>query len=181
VLAFFLTWLPTYLTKGRGMDQTTMGLYAGLTSGALCISVLVAGRVMAAVEASSRFRAISNQLVGSIGLMMCSICTAILSFANSDFAVLILSCLAVSALAFVQVATWSAVQKFGGVATGALTGMVALVGNFASGASPLLSALIVDQTSSWGPMFAMFCGISLAGGLCWLAMMRSAIRSVRAD
>lgn len=168
VLAFYVTWFPTYLIKARGMSMQTMGLYSAVTSASLCIAVLVAGRFILFLTKKMPTLRLARAPVGAASLLVAGLATVLLPTFASDAALLISACVALIALGFSQVVTWSCVQDLGGDNTGALTGAVSLGGNFAAGVTPLLSAMLVEYSGSWSSSFVALGLFGLLGALIWL-------------
>jgi ACS family glucarate transporter-like MFS transporter len=168
LVSFYLSWLPTYLMKSRGLALSQMGLYSGVASGALCVSVLAGGRVLSSLTSQGHSLRMTRVPVGVASLVVAAIASLLTPQITSDLLALAAICTSLAALGFSQVATWSVVQDIGGAETGALTGLINLTGNLAAGAAPFVSAIIVERTGSWTDSFLLLGAIGAAGALIWL-------------
>jgi len=167
-VSFYLSWLPTYLMKSRGLGLSAMGFYSAVASFALCLSVLAGGRLLSRLTAYGCSLRMTRIPVGVASLAIASTGGVLAPRIASDRLALASICLSLAALGFSQVVTWSVVQDIGGADTGALTGLINLTGNLAAGAAPFVSAIIVDRTGSWTDSFLLLGAIGAAGALIWL-------------
>jgi MFS transporter, ACS family, glucarate transporter len=167
IISFYLSWFPTYLVKARHLGMKEMGIYTGLLSAALCVAVLTAGRVLLMLTRRTRSLRSARVPVGMASLLLAGAASCMVPLFDSDPLALLVACASIAALGFSQVATWSVVQDIGGRHTGGLTGLVAVCGNFAAGATPFLSAQIVERTGTWTSSFLLLGGTGVAGAIAW--------------
>jgi MFS family permease len=167
LIAFYLAWFPTYLAKDRHLDLTHLGSFSGISAAALCVGVLVAGRVLHRLTQSASSWRLARLPMGILSLLVAGLATVVLPRFQSDTHVLIAACVAMVALAFSQVVTWSTVQDIGGAATALITGIVSLFGNVAAGGAPVLSAILVERTGSWSASLFIIGAIVSIGSLSW--------------
>jgi ACS family glucarate transporter-like MFS transporter len=170
ILSFYLTWFPTYLVKARHFGVGSAGIYAGVASFALCLAALLAGRVLAALLRRAKSAHLTRTWVGTGSLTIAGLSTWALPYTQDATLCLACACVAVVALGFSQVITWSTVQDLGRGRTGSLTGLVALGGNFAAGATPLLSAILVARSGGWNTSFACLGIVGLVGAVIWMVV-----------
>jgi ACS family glucarate transporter-like MFS transporter len=167
IISFYLSWFPIYLVKARHLGMKEMGVYTGLLSAALCVAVLTAGRVLLVLTRRTRSLRSARVPVGMASLLVAGASSCVVPLTGSDSLALVVACAAIAALGFSQVATWSVVQDIGGKHTGALAGLVAVCGNFAAGATPFVSAQIVEHTGTWTGSFLVLGGTGIAGAIAW--------------
>jgi MFS family permease len=167
IISFYLSWFPIYLVKARHLGVKEMGIYTGLLSAALCVAVLTAGRALLMLTRRTRSLRSARVPVGMGSLLFAGAASCFVPLINSDPLALVAACAAIAALGFCQVATWSVVQDIGGRHTGAVVGLVAVCGNFAAGATPFLSAQIVERTGTWTTSFLLLGGMGIAGAVAW--------------
>ncbi|MEF9674064.1 MFS transporter [Pseudomonas sp. PCH446] len=104
---FFITWLPTYLVKERGMDLISMGFVAALP---LLIAMLVeifAGWLSDRIYRQGRWsltRIRKSFLV--VGLLMAS-CIGFAAFAESSWLAIVLLCIAKSGTTVAATQVWA--------------------------------------------------------------------------
>lgn len=167
-MSFYLSWFPTYLVNARDLGMEKMGFCVGILSAALCVAVLIAGRVLVVLTRRTPSLRSARVPVGVISLSIAGAAACVVPFIHSNALTLLVACLSIAALGFCQVATWSVVQDMGGKYTGALTGLISICGNFAGGAAPFLSALVVERTGNWTSSFLLLGGTGFVGATIWL-------------
>jgi MFS transporter, ACS family, glucarate transporter len=167
---FYITWLPTYLREGRGLNLGTSALLGGLPlffggignpTGVVLTSILV-------------------RLTGNLRFSRKAVCCA--GFAGAS-AFLILSTqvhnplyaiLAISMASFfndlVMSGAWTSAMDIGGKYAGTVSGAMNMFGNFAGVLAPALVGYILKQTGDWNLTFYISGAIYGGGILCWLAI-----------
>src|SRR5579883_2778218 len=69
---------------------------------------------------------------------------------------------------FVMPVSWTACMDVGGRHTGALSGLMNMLGALAAGLAAVVSGKLHDLTGSWAPTFYLSAAAYAAGLLCWL-------------
>ncbi len=149
---FFITWLPTYLVKERGMGLMEMGFMASLP---LFVSMFVevfAGWASDRVYASGRLSlTATRKLFLVIGLVMAS-SIGLAAFAQSAAVAVILLCIAKSGTTVAASQVWALPAD---VAPGNTVSMVAglqnTVSNMGGVVGPIITGAIVGATGSFIP------------------------------
>lgn len=149
---FFITWLPTYLVKERGMGLMEMGFMASLP---LFVSMFVevfAGWASDRLYASGRLSlTATRKLFLGIGLVMAS-SIGLAAFAQSAVAAVILLCIAKSGTTVAASQVWALPAD---VAPGNTVSMVAglqnTVSNMGGVVGPIVTGAIVGATGSFIP------------------------------
>nr|WP_308170860.1 MFS transporter [Ralstonia syzygii] len=149
---FFITWLPTYLVKERGMGLMEMGFMASLP---LFVSMFVevfAGWASDRLYASGRLSlTATRKLFLVIGLVMAS-SIGLAAFAQSAVAAVILLCIAKSGTTVAASQVWALPAD---VAPGNTVSMVAglqnTVSNMGGVVGPIVTGAIVGATGSFIP------------------------------
>lgn len=149
---FFITWLPTYLVKERGMGLMEMGFMASLP---LFVSMFVevfAGWASDRVYASGRLSlTATRKLFLVIGLVMAS-SIGLAAFAQSAVVAVILLCIAKSGTTVAASQVWALPAD---VAPGNTVSMVAglqnTVSNMGGVVGPIVTGAIVGATGSFIP------------------------------
>lgn len=167
-VSFYLSWFPTYLAKARGLELESVGIYAGLSSAALCISALCGGHMTRLFERMSRTARAARCRLGAAALLLAGATACIVPFVSSVPLAVLTASVSLTALGFSQVVTWTVVQEIGQAQTGSLTGFINLAGNLAAGAAPLISAMLVTHSGSWTSSFMFLGGVGLIGALIWM-------------
>lgn len=149
---FFITWLPTYLVKERGMGLMEMGFMASLP---LFVSMFVevfAGWASDRVYASGKLSlTATRKLFLVIGLVMAS-SIGLAAFAQSAVVAVILLCIAKSGTTVAASQVWALPAD---VAPGNTVSMVAglqnSVSNMGGVVGPIITGAIVSATGSFIP------------------------------
>ena len=149
---FFITWLPTYLVKARGMTMMEMGWMASLP---LLVSIIVeifAGWASDRVFASGKLSlTATRKLFLVIGLLMAS-SLGFAAFAHSAAVAVLLLCIAKSGTTVAASQVWALP---GDVAPPNAVSMVAgvqnTVSNIGGAVGPIVTGAIVSATGSFVP------------------------------
>lgn len=156
---FFITWLPTYLVKERGMGLLKMGFAASLPLLCAMIAEIIAGWLSDRVYAKKILSlTATRKLFLIIGLVMASF-IGIAAFAKSVTLAIVLLCIAKSGNTIAASQVWSLP---GDVApknmTSVVAGMQNTVSNMGGVVGPIITGFIVGTTGSFVPalLFSAF-------------------------
>ncbi|POO81336.1 MFS transporter [Bacillus sp. MBGLi97] len=149
---FFITWLPTYLVKERGMDLIEMGIMASLPLLTAMVVEVGAGWMSDQIYAKGKLSLTAvRKLFLIIGLAMAS-CIGFAAFADSAILAVILLCVAKSGTTVAASQVWALP---GDVAPKNMTSMVAgiqnTVSNMGGVVGPIITGFIVGATGSFVP------------------------------
>ncbi|MEX3814416.1 MFS transporter [Paraburkholderia sp. BR13439] len=149
---FFITWLPTYLMKERGMSVLEMGWIASLPLIASIIVEIFAGWASDRVFASGKLSlTATRKLFLVIGLVMAS-SIGFAAFAQSPFVAVLLLCIAKSGTTVAASQVWALP---GDVAPPDSVSMVAglqnTISNLGGVVGPIVTGAIVGATGSFVP------------------------------
>ncbi|WP_321952211.1 MFS transporter [Paraburkholderia bannensis] len=147
---FFITWLPTYLVKERGMTMMEMGWMASLPLLASIVVEIFAGWASDRVFASGKLSlTATRKLFLVIGLLMAS-SIGFAAFANSALVAVLLLCIAKSGTTVAASQVWALP---GDVAPRNAVSMVAgiqnTVSNIGGVVGPIVTGAIVGATGSF--------------------------------
>ncbi|WP_028218868.1 MFS transporter [Paraburkholderia oxyphila] len=149
---FFITWLPTYLMKERGMSVLQMGWMASLPLLASIVVEILAGWASDRVFASGKLSlTATRKLFLVIGLVMAS-SIGFAAFAHSALVAVLLLCIAKSGTTVAASQVWALP---GDVAPPNAVSMVAglqnSVSNLGGVVGPIITGAIVGATGSFVP------------------------------
>lgn len=149
---FFITWLPTYLVKERGMDLIEMGIMASLPLLTAMVVEIGAGWLSDRIYAKGKLSlTATRKLFLIIGLVMAS-CIGFAAFADSAVLAITLLCIAKSGTTVAASQVWALP---GDVAPRNMTSMVAgiqnTVSNMGGVVGPIITGFIVGATGSFVP------------------------------
>jgi MFS family permease len=166
-LYFLLTWLPSYLNRGRGLSMNGVAKYGSLLFLMSAISATVWGRLADQwinAGATPTLVRKSSMVVGQLGLGICLI-LIVITDGNLFIAMLALTG------AFLGVSccsSWAITQTLAGPhAAGRWTGVQNFVGNFAGWVAPALTGFLIDRTGHYGWPFFITAAVAWTGAVCW--------------
>jgi MFS family permease len=168
---FYVTWLPTYLKNGRGLQLTSTALFSilPLFLGGLGNPVgMFAASRLAALTGS---RAAARRIVSCIGFTG----AAVFLFASTRAQSPLLATLAIALASFsgdlVMPNAWASAMDIGGKHAGTLSGAMNMWGNFGGALSPVVIGYILRFTgNNWDITFYVSAAIALFGILFWLLL-----------
>ncbi|MGH9674101.1 MAG: MFS transporter [Bryobacteraceae bacterium] len=165
---FYITWLPTYLQEGRGLDQRTASGYAifpllfGGFGSMFC--GLISARAALWTGSVSR----SRRLLGCIGFLGASLMLVLSIQLQSPLAAMIAMGMASFFNDLVMPGAWGACMDVGGKYAGTLSGSMNMMGNMAGFVAPWLGGRILDKTGGdWNSFLYLMAGVYAVGTLVW--------------
>lgn len=170
---FFITWLPTYLVKERGMNLIEMGIMASLPLLCAMVVEVVAGWVSDRVYASGKLSlTATRKLFLVIGLMMAA-CIGFAAFAESAVFAVVLLCIAKSGTTVAASQVWALP---GDVApknmTSVVAGMQNSVSNMGGVVGPIITGFIVASTGSFVPALIFSAALIVIAILNYLFLLK---------
>ncbi|RRJ65076.1 MFS transporter [Paenibacillus oralis] len=149
---FFITWLPTYLVKERGMNLIEMGFVASLPLLCAMVVEVAAGWLSDRIYSSGKLSlTATRKLFLVIGLLMAA-CIGFAAFAESAVLAVVLLCIAKSGTTVAASQVWALP---GDVApknmTSVVAGMQNSVSNMGGVVGPIITGFIVASTGSFVP------------------------------
>jgi MFS transporter, ACS family, glucarate transporter len=168
---FYITWLPTYLKEGRGLNLaqgavlSILPLFLGGIGSFVCglISTPIA-RWTGSVTFTRRLMAIVG-FSGATGLLILS------TFVKDPVWAMIAMGMASFSNDLVMPGSWAACMDVGGKYAGTLSGAMNMMGNFAGGMSPVVIGYVLQQTdNNWDITFYVSAALYFAGSFFWLIL-----------
>jgi MFS family permease len=168
---FYLTWLPTYLIKGRGLDFAAASRYAVFPLLFAGAGSLFSGLISARVARLTGTVSLARRLLGVTGFFVAGIFVLLhIQLQSPLWAMLALG----TATFFHDLTTpgaWGACMDVGGKFAGTLSGSMNMMGNFGSMVSPLAIGYILKYTSNnWNMCLYSVAAAYLLGALAWPLM-----------
>ena len=169
---FFITWLPTYLVKERGMELIEMGIMASLPLLTAMVVEVGAGWMSDRIYAKGKLSLTAvRKLFLIIGLAMAS-CIGFAAFADSAILAVILLCVAKSGTTVAASQVWALP---GDVAPKNMTSMVAgiqnTVSNMGGVVGPIITGFIVGATGSFVPALLFSAALIIIAILNYLFLL----------
>jgi len=166
-LYFLVTWLPTYLVRGRGFSANDMAKAGCLVFfmsavsatawGKLCDRWLNAGASLTSVRKAS-------MVLGHVGIGF-SLAATVFTHGTVFIAMLALTGIF---LGISVCNSWAIAQTLAGpLAAGRWTGLQNFIGNFAGWVAPALTGILVDKTGNYRWAFLITAAVAWVGALSW--------------
>jgi ACS family glucarate transporter-like MFS transporter len=164
---FFITWLPTYLAKARGMSSAELAIFSGLPLTLSAIADVTGGFT---TDALCRRLGVNNgtraigvvSYVFAAGAMLAGTLAANPRLGGTLIAV------GGAFSMFTLAPSWSTAIGLGGHNTALLSSVMNTAGQVGAFFSPLVLALIVDRTGSWSLPLHVLSGLYLMAAVCWI-------------
>ena len=164
---FFITWLPTYLMKARGMKGWELAAFAGLP---LVVSVAadISGGVTTDVL-SRRFGVrIGRCGVGAAGYLLAAVAMFLGTVVSDGRAAGLLIAIGGAASMFTLGSAWATAIDLGGRDSAVLSAIMNTAGQVGGILSPIVLAYIVDRLGSWSLPLEVLAGLYLTAAVSWL-------------
>ncbi len=171
----YLSWFPTYLQKGRGVEPVEAGWLASLVLGGAAVGMLSGGFLADAVTRLGGNRLRARRLLGGSGYALAAGLLAAGLVCDSPRLTALFA--ALSCLAFTSTLStwWSCVAEVSGRHLGALFGLMNGVGVFGAMGSQFFFGFFADWRGGqgytgreqWDPAFHVCLGALLAAAACW--------------
>jgi MFS family permease len=164
---FFITWLPTYLMKARGMQSWELAGFAGMPLVFSVIADVTGGVTTDAL--SRRF----GMRVGRCGLGAVAYSFAALAMltgtlvSDARLAGLLIA-LGGAASMFTLAPAWATAIDLGGENSAVLSATMNTAGQIGGILSPIVLAYIVDRLGNWSMPLHVLSGLYLIAAVCWI-------------
>jgi len=166
-LYFLLTWLPSYLNRGRGFSMNDVAKYGSLLFLMSAISATIWGRLAdhwINAGATPTLARKGAMVAGHVGIGISLILTAV-----TEGRVFI-GMLALTGI-FLGIAccsSWAITQTLAGPhAAGRWTGVQNFIGNFAGWVAPALTGFLLDRTGGFHWPFFITAAVAWIGAVSW--------------
>ncbi len=164
---FFITWLPAYLSKSRGMAHAELALFAGLPLLGSVAADITGGITTDAL--SRRFgRRIGRCGVGAVAYLLAGMAMLAGTLVHDGRAAGLLIAGGGAASMFTLAPAWATAIELGGRNSAVLSATMNTAGQIGGILSPLVLTYLVDRFNNWSlPLHVLSCLYFLAA-LCWL-------------
>jgi MFS family permease len=164
---FVMTWLPTYLAEQRGFQKEALSLFAGLP---LLLSVFgdISGGAITDFMTRRFGLRIGRCSVSFVGYAFAGIAMVASVWSTSPSLAATLIAVAVAASMFTLSSSWAACMDIGGEHTAILSAAMNTTGQVGSIISPMATAWVVTQFSSWQAPLLIMAGLYFFSALLWL-------------
>jgi MFS family permease len=168
---FYITWLPTYLREGRGMDITYGALLAGFPLFFGGLGSLFCGYISVPAAKWLGSTLFARRLLAGIGFFGAASCLAISTFIPNPWLAMLVMGLASFCNDLVMPTSWGACMDIGGKFSGTLSGSMNMMGNFGGGLAAIVIGYILDLSHhNWNVALYVAAGVYFLGTFCWLVI-----------
>jgi MFS family permease len=164
---FFITWLPAYLAKARGLAAAELAFFSGFP---LLLSVFadVIGGILTDTL-SARFGArVGRCGVGSVAYLLASLVLLSGTLCHSGRMAGALIAIAGALSMFTLAPSWATAIGLGGQNAGLLSATMNTAGQVGGILSPIVLAYIVDLSGNWSLPLHILSGLYLLASISWL-------------
>jgi len=166
-LYFLVTWLPTYLKRGRSFSMDDVGKYGGMLFLMSAISAMAWGKLSDSwinAGATPTLVRKTSMVVGQLGVGAFLVLTAI----TQGRVFIAMLALTGTFLGISICNGWAITQTLAGpLAAGRWTGVQNFIGNFAGWVAPWLTGLLLDRTGRFYWPFFITAAVAWMGALFW--------------
>jgi ACS family glucarate transporter-like MFS transporter len=164
---FFITWLPTYLVKARGMSSAELAIFSGLPLTLSAIADVSGGFTTDALSRRFGVRA-GTCGVGVLSYVLAAAAMLAGTLASNPRVGGTLIAMGGAFSMFTLAPSWSTAIGLGGRNTALLSSVMNTSGQVGAFFSPLVLALIVDHTGNWALPLHVLSGLYVMAAVCWL-------------
>jgi len=164
---FFITWLPTYLAKARGMSSAELAIFSGLP---LTLSAIadVSGGFTTDVLCRRLGLRTGMRSIGVVSYLLAAAAMIGGTLASNPRVGGTLIALGGAFSMFTLAPSWSTAIGLGGRNTALLSSVMNTSGQVGAFFSPIVLALLVDHFGNWSLPLHVLSGLYLVAAVCWL-------------
>jgi MFS family permease len=164
---FFITWLPTYLAKARGMSSAELAIFSGLPLTLSAIADVSGGFT---TDALCRRFGVRNGIrgIGVVSYLLAAVAMLAGTLASNPRIGGTLIAIGGAFSMFTLAPSWSTAIGLGGRNTALLSSVMNTAGQVGAFFSPLVLAFLVDRTGNWSLPLHVLSGLYLIAAVCWL-------------
>jgi MFS transporter, ACS family, D-galactonate transporter len=164
---FFLTWMPTYLVRGRSFSMDQMAAVMGAAYVVCALVAATCGWLSDRWIVGGATPTLVRKGFTSVGMAGAALFLIPSVFAGPKLASVMLVLVAAS-LGVSSSNVWAITQTLAGPqAAGRWTGIENFVGNLGGAVAPALTGFVLGRTGHYFWAFAITAVVSLLGALCW--------------
>jgi MFS family permease len=165
---FYITWLPTYLQEGRGLDggeSAVLGIVPLFLGG---LGSLTGGLVATPLTRLTGSLQQTRRLLGYIGFGSASVMLVVSLRLHNPVAAIVAMGLASFANDLVMPGSWGACMDVGGRYAGTLSGAMNMMGNIGGALSPMVIGYMLHWTKNdWSAPFYMSAASYAVAAFLW--------------
>jgi|SRR5579859_427900 len=168
---FYITWLPTYLQKVRGVEIGKSALLSILPLFLGGLGSLTCGLLSTPIVRLTHSVARTRKLMACLGFTGASALLIVSIHLADPVAAMVAMGFASFCNDLVMPGSWGACMDVGGKYAGTLSGTMNMMGNFGGAVSPTAITLILRWThNNWDATFYVSAAVYFCGSFFWLLM-----------
>lgn len=167
IMYLFLSWIPMYLLEARGMSMQDMGLAAGAPWVAICVFLILSGKVSDRLVASGVSKMASRSLIAIIGFIVCGVGLYMAAKAETPGQNIVWLTVCLGALGLTYTGAWASCQDLGQRFGGSVVAWMNTWANIGGFLAPIVTAMLVEYFS-WEVALSTSSLIIALGVISWL-------------
>ncbi len=166
---FFITWLPTYLSKSRGMANWQLATFAGMPLVLSVVADVTGGVTTDALSRRFGLR-VGRCGVGAVAYLFAAVAMLTGTLVRDARAAGLLIALGGAASMFTLAPAWATAIELGGKNSAVLSATMNTAGQIGGILSPIVLAQIVDRVGSWSMPLHVLSGLYFIAVVCWISI-----------
>ncbi len=164
---FFITWLPTYLSKARGLEKAELAVFAGMPLLLSVVADITGG--MTTDSLTKRFgMRVGRCGVGGVGYLVAAVAMMSSTLVGDGRMAGFLIAIGGAASMFTLAPAWATAIELGGSNSAVLSATMNTAGQIGGILSPIVLAYIVDRLGNWSMPLQILAGLYLVASICWI-------------
>ena len=165
---FYITWLPVYLLKARGLDLRQEAAAASLPLLLAGFGSLVSGLILPSVIRRLNSTVKARRLFGYAAYGGAALLLAVFTQINNPLVAIIILSLSSFAAEFSSPISWTTAMDIGGEHVGSVSGLMNMLGQLGGSVAPSVTGLLLAYSgNAWNVAFYASALIYAGGALCW--------------
>jgi MFS family permease len=165
---FYITWLPLYLYRARGLDLRQGSLAAGLPLLGAGFGCLAAGWALTALTRGLNSTVDARKLLGYVAYGGAAILLGLFTWISDPFLAVAVMSLSGFAAELSSPISWTTAMDIGGTRVGTVAGFMNTLGQIGGSVAPFVTGLLLAWTGNgWTLAFWVSATIYAAGAICW--------------
>lgn len=172
--AFFITWFPAYLEKGRGVKLTGAGDLTMLPLFATVVGSFLGGYLADAILIRTGNKWLSRCGVAGVSLGFCAVATLAAAWPEQASAAVWIITIGMLFSGLAKPMQWAVTMDLTGRHSAVGFAVMNIAGNFGALACPKVIGRMIDNLTrnggDWNSVLYLIVGINLAGAVAWLVL-----------
>ncbi|MCI0392186.1 MAG: MFS transporter [Acidobacteria bacterium] len=167
--SFYITWMPTYLREGRGLEMGQSAWLSILPLGLGGLGSLFCGFASARVTRWTGSVKITRRIMAVTGFACASLLLALSTWLQDPLWAMLVIGFASFANDLVMPGSWGACMDMGGKYAGTLSGAMNMFSSIGGALSPIVIGYLLAWTGeNWDLTFYVSAAVYFMGAFCWL-------------